>query len=233
MFFDLNYFLFVLIPGLLLMGLAQWRLRSTFAKYRQIANSRGLTGAQAAEAVMRAAGVYDVGIEPIAGELTDHFDPRAKMLRLSEPVYSGRSIAAIGVAAHEAGHAVQQNVSYAPMSLRSGLVPVANLGSGIAPFIILGGLWTQITGLAWIGVILFAGATLFALVTLPVEYNASARARTLLAESGLVTRDEYGDVQKMLNAAALTYVAGFTASALQLLYYVMLVTGMGGRQRDE
>ncbi|CAA9575398.1 MAG: probable metal-dependent peptidase [uncultured Thermomicrobiales bacterium] len=233
MFFDLNYFLFVLIPGLLLMGLAQWRLRSTFAKYRQIANSRGLTGAQAAEAVMRAAGVYDVGIEPIAGELTDHFDPRAKMLRLSEPVYSGRSIAAIGVAAHEAGHAVQQNVSYAPMSLRSGLVPVANLGSGIAPFIILGGLWTQITGLAWIGVILFAGATLFALVTLPVEYNASARARTLLAESGLVTRDEYGDVQKMLNAAALTYVAGFAASALQLLYYVMLVTGMGGRQRDE
>jgi Zn-dependent membrane protease YugP len=232
MFFDGRYFLFVLIPGLVLMGLAQWRLRSTFAKYRQIANSRGLTGAQAAEAVMRAAGVYDVGIEPIAGELTDHFDPRAKMLRLSEPIYNGRSIAAIGVAAHEAGHAVQQHVSYAPMALRSGLVPVANIGSGIAPWIVMGGLWTQITGLAWIGVILFAGATAFALITLPVEYNASARARTLLAESGLISRDEFGDVQKMLNAAALTYVAGFAASALQLLYYVMLVTGMGGRRRE-
>ena len=232
MFFDGRYFLFVLIPGLVLMGLAQWRLRSTFAKYRQVANSRGLTGAQAAEAVMRAAGVYDVGIEPIAGELTDHFDPRAKVLRLSEPIYTGRSIAAIGVAAHEAGHAVQQHVSYAPMSLRSGLVPIANIGSGIAPWIVMGGLWTQLTGLAWIGVILFAGATAFALITLPVEYNASARARTLLAESGLITPDEYGDVQKMLNAAALTYVAGFAASALQLLYYVMLVTGMGGRRRE-
>lgn len=232
MVFSGGYFLFVLIPGLVLMGLAQWRLRSTFAKYRQIANSRGLTGAQAAEAVMRAAGVYDVGIEPIAGELTDHFDPRAKVLRLSEPIYNGRSIAAIGVAAHEAGHAVQQHVSYAPMALRSGLVPIANIGSGIAPYIVLGGLWTQITGLAWIGVILFAGATLFALITLPVEYNASARARQLLAESGLITRDEYGDVQTMLNAAALTYVAGFAASALQLLYYVMLVTGMGGRRRE-
>lgn len=230
MIFDFRYFLFVLIPGLLLMGLAQWRLRSTFTKYRQIANSRGLTGAQAAEAVMRSAGVYDVGIEPIAGELTDHFDPRAKMLRLSEPIYSGRSIAAIGVAAHEAGHAVQQHANYAPMALRTGLVPVANIGSGIAPYIVLGGLWTQITGLAWIGVILFAGATLFALVTLPVEYNASARARRLLAESGLVTRDEYGDVQTMLNAAALTYVAGFAASALQLLYYIMLVTGMSRRR---
>lgn len=232
MFFSGGYFLFVLIPGLVLMGLAQWRLRSTFTKYRQIANSRGLTGAQAAEAVMRSAGIYDVGIEPIAGELTDHFDPRAKMLRLSEPIYNGRSIAAIGVAAHEAGHAVQQHVSYAPMALRTGLVPIANIGSGIAPYIVLGGLWTQITGLAWIGVILFAAATLFALITLPVEYNASARARQLLAESGLITRDEYGDVQKMLNAAALTYVAGFAASALQLLYYVMLVTGMGGRRRE-
>ena len=230
MIFDFRYFLFVLIPGLLLMGLAQWRLRSTFARYRQIANSRGLTGAQAAEAVMRAAGVYDVGIEPIAGELTDHFDPGAKMLRLSEPIYSGRTIAALGVAAHEAGHAVQQHVGYVPMSLRAGLVPVANIGSGIAPYIVLGGLWTQLTGLAWIGVILFAGATLFALVTLPVEYDASARARRLLAESGLVTREEYGGVQAMLNAAALTYVAGFAASMLQLLYYVMLVTGMGRRR---
>ena len=229
--FSGGYFLFVLIPGLLLMGLAQWRLRSTFGKYKEIPNSRGLTGAQAAAAVLRSAGIDDVGIEAIPGELTDHFDPRARVLRLSEPVYNSRSIAAISVAAHEAGHAVQQNVGYAPMALRSGLVPVANLGSTIAPWIVIGGLWTQITGLAWIGVILFAAATLFAAVTLPVEYNASARARQLLENNGIVTPAEYGDVQKMLNAAALTYVAGFAASALQLAYYVMLVMGMG-RRRD-
>lgn len=232
MIFSSGYFLFVLIPGMLLMGLAQWRLRSTFSKYRQVANTRGLTGAQAASAVMRAAGVYDVGIEAIPGELTDHFDPRAKVLRLSEPIYNSRSIAAIGVAAHEAGHAVQQHVGYVPMTLRASLVPVANLGSGLAPFIILAGLWTQLTGLAWIGVILFAGATAFALVTLPVEFDASARARKLLAESGLVTQSEYGDVRTMLNAAALTYVASFAATALQLFYYILLVTGMGGRRRD-
>ncbi len=232
MLFSGGYFLFVLIPGLVLMGLAQWRLRSNFAKYSQIPNARGLTGAQAAAEVMRAAGVHDVGIEAIAGELTDHFDPRAKVLRLSEPVYNSRSIAAISVAAHEAGHAVQQNVGYVPMNLRSSLVPVANIGSGIAPLIVMAGLFTQITGLAWIGVILFAAATLFALVTLPVEFDASARARTLLAETGLITPNEYGEVRTMLNAAALTYVAGFAASALQLLYYVMLVTGMGGRRRD-
>lgn len=232
MIFSGGYFLFVLIPGLLLMGLAQWRLRSTFNTYKQVANSRGMTGAQAAEAVMRSAGVYDVGIEAIPGELTDHFDPSAKVLRLSEPVYNSRSLAAIGIAAHEAGHAVQQHVGYAPMALRAGLVPVANLGSGIAPYIVIAGLWTQLSGLAWIGVILFAAATLFAAVTLPVEYDASARARQLLENSGLVTPSEYGDVRKMLNAAALTYVAGFAASALQLVYYVMLVMGMGGRRRE-
>lgn len=228
--FSGGYFLFVLIPGLLLMGLAQWRLRSTFGKYKEIPNSRGLTGAQAAAAVLRSAGIHDVSIEAIPGELTDHFDPRAKVLRLSEPVYNSRSIAAISVAAHEAGHAVQQNVGYVPMALRSGLVPVANLGSGIAPWIVMGGLWTQITGLAWLGVLLFAGATLFAAVTLPVEYNASARARQLLEGNGIVTPSEYGDVHTMLNAAALTYVAGFAASALQLVYYVMLVMGMGRRR---
>lgn len=232
MIFSGGYFLFVLIPGLLLMGLAQWRLRSTFNTYKQVANSRGMTGAQAAEAVMRSAGVYDVGIEAIPGELTDHFDPSAKVLRLSEPVYNSRSLAAIGIAAHEAGHAVQQHVGYVPMALRAGLVPVANLGSGIAPYIVIAGLWTQLSGLAWIGVILFAAATLFAAVTLPVEYDASARARQLLENSGLVTPSEYGDVRKMLNAAALTYVAGFAASALQLVYYVMLVMGMGGRRRE-
>jgi Zn-dependent membrane protease YugP len=232
MFFDIRYLLFVMLPAMLLMGFAQLRLRSAFAKYRQVPNERGITGAQAAALVMRSAGVDDVGIEPIAGELTDHFDPRAKMLRLSEPIYNGRSVAALSVAAHEAGHAVQQNVGYAPMALRAGLVPVANIGSTIGPFIILGGLITQIPGLAWGGVILFGAATLFALVTLPVEYNASARARQLLEANGVVGPGEAGGVRDMLNAAALTYVASFAGALLNLLYYVMLVSGMTRRSDD-
>jgi uncharacterized protein len=230
LFFDPRYLLFM-IPGLIVMGLAQWKLRSAFSKYREIPNSRRLMGAQVAEAVMRAAGVHDVGIEPIPGELTDHFDPRAKVLRLSEPVYSSTSLAAMAVAAHEAGHAVQQHVGYGPLVVRTGLVPIVNIGSSLGWIAILAGLFLQFTGLAWIGVILFASATLFALVTLPVEYNASARARQLLEGAGLVSPAEVGDVRTMLNAAAYTYVAGFAASVLQLLYYVMLVSGMG--RRDE
>jgi Zn-dependent membrane protease YugP len=232
MIFDFRYILFVMLPAMLLMGFAQLRLRSAYGKYREIPNGRGITGAQAAQLVMRNAGVHDVGIEPIAGELSDHFDPRAKMLRLSEPIYNGRSIAALSVAAHEAGHAVQQNVGYAPMTVRAALVPVANIGSGLGPLIVIGGLFTQLSGLAWAGVILFGAATLFALVTLPVEYNASARARQLLEANGIVTRDEIGGVRDMLNAAALTYVASFAGALLTLLYYVMLVSGMSRRSDD-
>ncbi len=228
-FFDPLYLVFM-IPGLILTLWAQAKLRSSFSKYRQIPNSRGLTGAQAAQEVMRAAGVYDVGIEPIAGELTDHFDPRDKVLRLSEPIYSGRSIAAMAVAAHEAGHAVQQATNYAPMTVRQNLVPVANIGSNIGLYAVIFGVILGVTGLAWIGLLLFASMTLFQLVTLPVEYNASARARELLERAGLVSRDEYGEVRSMLNAAALTYVAGFAASLLTLLYYLMLVSGMSRRE---
>ncbi len=228
-FFDPLYLVFM-IPGLILTLWAQAKLRSSFSKYRQIPNSRGLTGAQAAQEVMRAAGVYDVGIEPIAGELTDHFDPRDKVLRLSEPIYSGRSIAAMAVAAHEAGHAVQQATNYAPMTVRQNLVPVANIGSNIGLYAVIFGVILGVTGLAWIGLLLFASMTLFQLVTLPVEYNASARARELLERAGLISRDEYGEVRSMLNAAALTYVAGFAASLLTLLYYLMLVSGMSRRE---
>lgn len=229
MFFDPRY-LVVMFAGMAVMGLAQWKLRSAFSKYREIPNSRGMTGAQAAEAVMRAAGVYDVGIEPIAGELSDHFDPRARVLRLSEPIYGGRSIAALGVAAHEAGHAVQQHVSYAPMALRTGLVPVVNIGSNFGFIVLFAGMFLQSPTVAWFGVALFAASTVFALVTLPVEYNASARARQLLESAGLVTRDESDGVRTMLNAAAYTYVASFAASLLTLLYYVMLVSGMTRRE---
>lgn len=230
-YLDPRYLLFM-APGLLVMLWAQWKLRSAYGKYRDIPNSRGLTGAQAAALVMRHAGVYDVQVEPIPGELSDHFDPTARVLRLSEPVYAGRSIAAIGVAAHEAGHAVQQHVGYAPMAFRTGLVPVVNLGSQLGWIVLMAGLFLQFTGLAWLGVLLFGASTLFALVTLPVEYNASARARQLLEETGLVTPDEYQGVRTMLNAAAYTYVAGFAVSVLQLLYYISLVAGMGGRRRD-
>jgi Zn-dependent membrane protease YugP len=229
MFFDPRY-LVVMFAGMAVMGLAQWKLRSAFSKYREIPNSRGMTGAQAAEAVMRAAGVYDVGIEPIPGELSDHFDPRARVLRLSEPIYGGRSIAALGVAAHEAGHAVQQHVSYAPMALRTGLVPVVNIGSNFGFIVLFAGMFLQSPTVAWFGVALFAASTVFALVTLPVEYNASARARQLLESAGLVTRDESDGVRTMLNAAAYTYVASFAASLLTLLYYVMLVSGMTRRE---
>ena len=196
MFFDPRYFLFVMIPGILLMGFAQLRLRGAYAKYREIPDNRGLTGAQAADAVMRYAGVYDVSIEQIPGELTDHLT-RARVSCASPRLSIMGARWAIGVAAHEAGHAVQQHVGYAPMMLRSGLVPVVNIGSSIGPWLVIGGLWTQITGLAWVGVILFGLATLFALVTLPVEYNASARARQMLMESGLVTQDEYQGVHSL------------------------------------
>ncbi len=229
LFFDPRYLLFM-IPGLIVMGLAQWKLRSAFGKYREIPNSRRLMGAQVAELVMRSAGVHDVGIEPIPGELTDHFDPRAKVLRLSEPVYSSTSLAAMAVAAHEAGHAVQQHVGYGPLVVRTGLVPLVNIGSSLGWIAILAGLFLQFTGLAWIGVILFASATLFALVTLPVEFDATRRAKQSLAAAGLVDVQEGQGVAKVLDAAAWTYIAGFAASLLTLLYYVMLV--FGGR-RDE
>lgn len=231
MFLDPKYFIF-LAPGFLVMLWAQWKLKGTFRRYREIPNSRGLTGAQAASAVLRYAGVTDVRIEPIPGELSDHFDPTAKVLRLSESVYASRSVAALGVAAHEAGHAVQQHVMYAPFALRSGLVPVVNIGSQLGFGLLFAGMLLNFVGLAWLGVVLFALSTLFTLVTLPVEYNASARARQLLEGAGLVTPDEYRGVRTMLNAAAYTYVASFAVSMLQLLYWVSLVSGMGGRRRD-
>jgi uncharacterized protein len=229
MFFDPTYLIFM-IPGVLLMLWARWRLQSAYATYRAIPNGRGLTGAQAAQRVLQIAGVHDVGIEPTRGELTDHFDPRAKMLRLSEPIYAGRSVAALSVAAHEAGHAIQQHVGYAPLAMRTGLVPIVTIGSNFGIMVLFAGLLLQAQTIAWLGVLLFGASTLFALITLPVEYNASARARELLEGSGLVTRQEVEGVRSMLNAAALTYVAGFAASLLTLLYYVLLVGGMGRRR---
>lgn len=225
MVFDPLYFLFI-IPPILLMLYAQYRVRSTFNKYGQIANRRMMSGAEVARRLLDANGLYDVPVELVPGELSDHYDPRARALRLSQPVYAGRSVAALGIAAHEAGHAIQHKEGYVPLKFRSALVPVASFGSNIAWIMILAGIIMQFAALAWLGIIFFAAGTLFALITLPVEFNASSRAMALLTNTGIVDRTEADQNREVLNAAALTYVAGFLAALMQLLYWLMIVTGM-------
>ncbi|HZS41534.1 MAG TPA: zinc metallopeptidase [Polyangia bacterium] len=219
MFFDPQYFLFV-VPGLLLSMFAAWYVRSTFRRYSQVPLARGLTGAQAAEAVLRGAGVYDVRIEATSGFLSDHYDPREKVLRLSADVYGGRSVAAAGVAAHEAGHAIQHARGYGLMTVRQALVMPARIGSQLSFFVIVIGLALHAMGVAWFGVLLFSAIFLFELVTLPVEVNASTRARQRLESAGLVTAQDAEGVHRVLRAAALTYVAALVSTALQLLYFI-------------
>lgn len=231
MYFDPTYFL-VLI-GVVLSLLASGRVKSTFAKYSQVRNSRGLTGAQAAEQVLRTAGIYDVRIEHVGGNLTDHYDPRTKVLRLSDSVYGQTSVAAVGVAAHECGHAIQHAKGYAPLKLRSTLVPVANFGSKLAWPLIIFGLF--ISGessriLINAGIIAFLGAVLFQLITLPVEFNASNRAIRMIADSGMMYGEEIQGAKKVLSAAALTYVASAATAILQLLRILILT---GGRRRND
>lgn len=231
MYFDPTYFL-VLI-GVVLSLLASGRVKSTFSKYSNVRNSRGLTGAEAAEQVLHRAGIYDVRIERVGGNLTDHYDPRTKVLRLSDSVYGQTSVAAVGVAAHECGHAIQHAKGYGPLKLRSTLVPIANFGSKIAwPLIILG---LFIRGessalLINIGIIAFLGAVLFQLITLPVEFNASNRAIRMIADSGMMYGEEIQGAKKVLSAAALTYVASAATAILQLLRILILT---GGRRRND
>jgi uncharacterized protein len=226
MFFDPIFLLFI-IPPILLMLFAQWRVKNTFGKYSQVMNQRGLSGAQAARQILDDNGLYDVPVEQVEGELTDHYDPRDRALRLSTPVCSGRSVAALGIAAHEAGHALQHAQGYAPLQLRSALVPAATVGSNLGWIMIFGGLILQFTAIAWLGVLFFAAGTLFALVTLPVEFNASSRAMAMLTSNGMiVTQEERDQNQQVLNAAALTYIAGFLAALMQLIYWVLLITGI-------
>ena len=231
MFYDPTYFL-VLI-GVVLSLLASARVKGTFNKYSQMRNSRGLTGAQAAEQVLHGAGIYDVRVERIAGNLTDHYDPRSKVLRLSDTVYGQTSVAAVGVAAHECGHAIQHAKGYGPLKFRNVLVPVANFGAKIAWPLILVGLLI-ISESSWFiiqaGIIAFSLAVLFQLVTLPVEFNASNRAIRVLADRGMMFGEEIVAAKKVLNAAALTYVAGAAASILQLLRLIILT---GGRRRRD
>lgn len=229
-YFDPTYSL-VLI-GVILCLAASARVRSTYAKYGRVRSRSGLTGREAAERILRRAGIYDVRIEHVSGNLTDHYDPRSKVLRLSDATYQSASVAAVGVAAHECGHAIQHERGYVPLQIRSAIVPVANFGSTIAwPLILLGLLFNSRSSylLIQIGILAFSFAVLFQIVTLPVEFNASGRAVKILGESGILLPDELSMTKKVLGAAALTYVAGAASAILQLLRIILLT---GGRRRE-
>jgi Zn-dependent membrane protease YugP len=212
------------------MGITSWYVRSSYRKWSQVRVSSGLTGAQAAERLISSGGLYGVQVAGTRGELTDHYDPRDKTLYLSQSVYQAPSIAAVAVAAHELGHAQQDAEGYFPMRVRSFLVPAVNIGSYLGWILIFLGMLLRITQLSWLGVIVFSAGALFALATLPVELNASSRAKELLSTTGIIrTEEERSGVNRVLNAAALTYVAGLITAILQLLYFVTLVGG--GRRR--
>ncbi len=228
MFVNPLFWLFAL-PGLLLGFLAQARVKRAFSRYSKVRTMRQVSGAQVARQLLDEQGLYDVTIEETKGFLSDHYDPRSKVLRLSSEVYRTPSIAAAGVAAHEMGHALQDAGGYFPLQIRSAIVPAAQFGSTLAPWLFLGGLLLNFTTLAWVGVVLFGAAVVFTLVTLPVEFDASRRAKALLASSGVLIGDEIKGVDKVLDAAALTYVAAAVTAVGQLLYYVLLLSG--GRRR--
>jgi uncharacterized protein len=225
MFFDPMFFVFAL-PAFLFAMWAQFRVQSAYGKYSQVANSTGLTGSQVARKLLDAAGLDSVNVERIPGNLTDHYDPSAKVVRLSDTVFDRPSVAAIGVTAHEVGHAIQDATAYAPMRLRQGLIPVAGLGSNLGYILFIVGFFIASFQLATVGLILFSGAALFAAVTLPVEFNASNRAMVLLESNGLVTPQDAGLAKKVLDAAALTYVAGLAQALSQVLYFAFLLSGM-------
>lgn len=229
MFFDPLYLIFAL-PGLLLGLWAQARVKGTFNKYAKVQTARGMSGAEIARYLLDQEGLQDVKIEPVQGFLSDHYDPRTRILRLSPDVYRTPSIAAAGVAAHEMGHALQHANGYGPLKIRSAIVPAVQFGSSLAPILFIIGFLLNFTTLAWAGVILFALAVLFTLITLPVEFDASKRAKKLLANTGVLMPQEVQGVDKVLDAAALTYVAAAVAAVGQLLYYVLLLTG--GSRRD-
>ncbi len=236
-YYDPTYIL-VLIGAILCIGASQM-VNSTYHKYSRVRARSGMTGAEAAQRILQMSGIHDVQIQHVSGELTDHYDPSKKVLRLSDTVYDSRSVAAIGVAAHECGHALQHNVGYLPLKLRSALVPAANIGSKLGlPIVILGlilGIGFDLPGggyfsLAQIGIWIFAIAVLFQVVTLPVEFNASGRALKMLGSYGIMSDDEVDSCKRVLGAAALTYVAAAASSLLQLLRLVILT---GNRRRDD
>ena len=226
LFFDPLYLLFAL-PGLLLAMAASFYTKSTFAKYSKVAASTRLTGAGAAQRMLNAAGIYDVKIELVNGFLSDHYDPRDKTLRLSTDVYTKNSLSSIGVACHEAGHAIQHANAYAPLTLRTALVPATNICSSLSYIIIIAGFFLS-KELILIGAILFSVAVLFSIVTLPVEWDATARAKKMMVSAGIVSPDEAVMAGQVLNAAFLTYVAAAVTALLTLLYYLLRSGVFGG-----
>lgn len=226
---DPLYLILVMGPGILLGLAAQSKVKSAFDKGSQLRSMSGVTGAQAAAQIMRANGVDDVAIEPTQGFLSDHYDPRSKTLRLSPSVYHESSLSALGVAAHEAGHALQDAKGYLPLVLRNALVPLASIGSGLSYVLLFAGLILQITGLMYIGIAFFAATVVFQLVNLPCEFNASSRAREQLRRLNLTSQQEDREVGSVLNAAALTYVAALVTSLLTLLYFLLRSGLLGGR----
>lgn len=230
-YWDPTYILVVI--GAVICMIASARVKGTFNKYSQLRSMSGMNGAQVAQRVLQAAGIYDVQVRHVSGSLTDHYDPRTKTVNLSDPVYNATSVAALGVAAHECGHAIQHAKSYAPFSIRSALVPIANFGSMLAwPVILIGLLFnTRSSGLIIdIGILLFSAAVLFQLVTLPVEFDASRRALVMLRTQGILSDDELKYTRKVLKSAALTYVASAAAAILQLLRIILITNG---RRRDD
>jgi uncharacterized protein len=229
-FYNYDYLLFIL-PGLVLSLWATWRTRSAFKKYSKVRSARGLTGAQAAQAMLSAAGIHDVRVVPVAGNLSDHYNPATKQLALSEGVYGSTSIAAVGVACHEAGHAVQHASAYRPLGLRTALVPTANIGSSAGYIVMMVGLFMlHSPQVVLVGAALFSAVLLFQVITLPVEFDASARAKRLAVENGIVLPQERQGMDRVLNAAALTYVAAVVSTLLTLLYYLMRAGLLGGRR---
>lgn len=229
--FDWTYLL--VLAGVFLSLIVSAKMKSTFSRYSRVGARSGLTGAEAARAILAAAGITDVAVRRVSGNLTDHYDPSNKVLRLSDSVYGSTSLSAVGVAAHECGHAIQHAQQYAPLTLRSAIVPVANLGSSLSVPIFVAGLIFSIQPLLTVGIALFLGAVLFQLVTLPVEINASDRALQMLDQTGIMGRDELHAAKKVLSAAAMTYVAALAASLLQLLRLIILAGGRSRGNRDE
>lgn len=226
-FFD-YWYLVLVVPALLVAAWAQFKVQSTFKKYSQVGTRQGLTGAQASELIQRQAGLR-VPIEATRGNLTDHFDPKTNVIRLSEPVYGVASISAVGVAAHETGHAIQYEQGYGPIRLRAAILPVTRIGSTLAPYLVIAGLIFSFYPLAYAGVAFFSLAVLFQLITLPVEFNASSRALQALSAGGLMTEEELAGAKKVLSAAAMTYVAALFVSLMSLLRLIFIVAGCSRR----
>ncbi|MGD8457068.1 MAG: zinc metallopeptidase [Anaerolineales bacterium] len=220
-----NYYIYM-IPAFILMFIAQWYVSSAYKKWSRIPNQKRISGSDAARQLINSAGIYDVRVEQVQGRLTDHYDPRKKILRLSPQVAQEPSVSSLAIAAHELGHAQQDQEGYFPLRLRSAMVPLVNIGSYLGWILIFLGILINLLDLSYLGLIIFSGGAIFALLTLPVEINASNRAKQMLSTSGLIyTEEEQRGVNRVLNAAALTYVAGLVTAIMQLLYFASMITG--------